>query len=61
MWQQLCASKFEVCLFHTASLVAFFGALCVSELIVQSKADRYYRALLFQDVQFRETGVRIKL
>lgn len=39
----------------------FGGALCVSELLAQSKADNEYRALLLQDVQFIDTGVRIKL
>lgn len=37
-------------LFHAAALVAFFGALHISELVVQSKADAVKRALQRGDI-----------
>lgn len=36
-WGTMCTSTYEGCLFHAASLLVFFGALRVSELVVSSK------------------------
>lgn len=52
VWSSVCSSSFEGSLFHAASLLAFFGALRVSELVLTSKNDLLGRALSFQDLQF---------
>lgn len=51
-WAVVCTSPYEAVLFHAAALVAFFGALRISELVAQSKSDQSTWALLAQDVRF---------
>lgn len=48
-WPAICSSQFKIALLHVASLVAFFGALRVSEL--EAKKDTSDRALRLQDVE----------
>lgn len=47
---QLCVSFWEVQLFSVATLVAFFGAFRISELLVASRTDGRCRALAISDV-----------
>lgn len=54
-WHRICSNEFEVSLFHAASLVTFFCALRISELVALSKSDRLMRDLFFQDVWFSDT------
>lgn len=60
-WSKVCSDLFEACLFHTAALVALFGALCISELVAHSKEDQCMRNLLFQDAQFSDFGVVLRV
>lgn len=57
----ICKSSYEASLFYAAALVAFFGALRISELVAQSRAQQRSGALLFQDVHFTDVGVNLGL
>lgn len=59
--EAICRSKFETRLFHAVALVPFFGVLRISELVAQSKSASQDRALLYQYVQFTESGVTIRV
>lgn len=52
-WGSICTSAYEECLFHTAALLAFLGALRISELVAGSKWDKSGRALEVDDVSQR--------
>ncbi|XP_060089026.1 integrase/recombinase xerD homolog [Heteronotia binoei] len=56
-WPAICSSTFEAALFHAASLVAFFGALRISELVMQSKTDFSMWALQAGDVKIDQGQV----
>lgn len=49
-WGGVCTSDYEICLFHTTSLVAFFAALRFSELVASSRTDKSARVLPWGDV-----------
>lgn len=61
VWREICKSDFEAALFHSAALVAFFGALRISELIARSKSDSTRKALQRGDVAFTEGTVSIRI
>ena len=58
-WRTLCRDEYEISLFHAASLIAFFGALRISELVAQGKADKVRAALQWGDVKVQ--GARVEL
>ncbi|XP_054850615.1 uncharacterized protein LOC129340074 [Eublepharis macularius] len=60
-WGEICSSGYECQLFHATSLTAFFGALRVSELVVQSQRDSSGRALSACDIQFMGGKVLIRI
>ncbi|KAJ7315832.1 hypothetical protein JRQ81_001994, partial [Phrynocephalus forsythii] len=45
VWVQICTDQFEALLLHASSLVAFFAALRVSDLVAHSKTDNSWVAL----------------
>lgn len=47
--QGICKSEYKVKLFHLDALVAFFGALRISELVARSHTEQHVTALLGQD------------
>ncbi|XP_067320361.1 integrase/recombinase xerD homolog [Anolis sagrei] len=58
-WAQVCSSSYEQLLFHSAALIAFFGALRVSELVATGKTDGSLKALLLSDVKLTQQGLQI--
>lgn len=46
-------------MFHAASLIAFFAALRISELVASSKTDKSGRALDLGDVSVHDSQVHI--
>lgn len=58
-WAVLGTNAFEATLFHAAALVAFFGALRVSELMACSRTDGSGWALKVTDVQLRPGSVQL--
>lgn len=48
----VCSSLYERSLFHAASFLALYGALCVSVLVPASKMDAFGKALKLGDVSF---------
>lgn len=60
-WGAVCNSEYEAALFHAAALIAFFGALRVSELVASSKRDTSDRALHLDDVILGTNTILIKI
>lgn len=58
-WDSVCSSEYEKILFHSAALLAFFGAFRIGELVAQSKGDRSNRALLVGDVVLSDDTIRV--
>lgn len=52
----ICHKVFEVALIRAAFLLAFFGALRISELVAQSKSDSSGWALQLADVECLEVA-----
>lgn len=46
IWGSLCTNQYEATLFNVSTLVAFCGALCISELVVSSLKEKSNHALL---------------
>uniref|UniRef100_A0ABM5GIN9 Uncharacterized protein isoform X1 n=1 Tax=Pogona vitticeps TaxID=103695 RepID=A0ABM5GIN9_9SAUR len=61
LWRLLCKDRYEESLFRAAALMAFFGALRISELVALGKRDVSRRALQLDDVTVRDGQVRIRL
>lgn len=61
VWPLLCANEYEASLFQAATLVAFFGAFRISELVGASKADKSCTALQRKDAQIFEDRVILHL
>ncbi|KAJ7329210.1 hypothetical protein JRQ81_015384 [Phrynocephalus forsythii] len=57
VWPRVCSTSYEVALFQAATLVAFFAALRVSELLAQSKTDNSLYALLWSDMALEQDQV----
>ena len=51
MWTDLCRDEYEASLFQAATLVTFWGAFRISEVIAGGKSDRSHVALQLSDVQ----------
>lgn len=49
-WAHICANEYEVSLFRAASLLAFFGAFRIGELVAACKTDESRAALQLSDV-----------
>ena len=45
LWGSLCRDRYEEALFHAAALLAFFGAMRISELVAAGKSDVSQKAL----------------
>ena len=58
-WVSLCRSEYERALFRVASLLAFFGALRVSELVAAGKEDKSRVALQLRDVFLGEDSLEV--
>ncbi|XP_078242407.1 integrase/recombinase xerD homolog isoform X1 [Pogona vitticeps] len=58
-WIKLCKDQYESALFKAATLVAFFGALRVSELVAMGRADTSCMALQLKDVLLQDGLLRI--
>ncbi|XP_078243486.1 integrase/recombinase xerD homolog [Pogona vitticeps] len=61
LWGTLCRDRYEEALFHAAALLAFFGAMRISELVASGKGDVSKKALQMEDVAVEEGQVRIRL
>lgn len=59
VWRRVCRTEYEMALFHAAALVAFFGALRVSELVAGSRSDRPGTALQLGDVSMWEERISL--
>ena len=60
-WAKLCSSNYEQCLFHATALVTFFFFFLISEVVAASKADKAGRCLMWDDLQFEDNGIRLRL
>lgn len=60
-WQGLCSLAYEARLFHAAALLAFFGALRISELVAASKGHTSSRALFFHDLKMGRRSVEVNI
>ena len=58
-WGSLCRDDYERALFKVASLIAFFGAFRVSELVAAGKEDRSGLALQQRDVLLGDNGLEL--
>ncbi|KAJ7324610.1 hypothetical protein JRQ81_017630, partial [Phrynocephalus forsythii] len=56
-WPVVCDGPVKAALFRAAALVAFFAALRISELLVSSKSDLSYTALLRSDLSWLPEGL----
>ena len=61
LWGSLCSDKYEEALFHAAALVAFFGAMRISELVALGKRDMSRRALQLDDIIIHNGQLRIRI
>ena len=61
LWGVLCKDRYEESLFRAAALMAFFGALRISELVALGKRDVSRRAVQLEDVTVQDGQVRIRL
>ncbi|XP_078240223.1 integrase/recombinase xerD homolog [Pogona vitticeps] len=61
LWGLLCRDRFEEVLIRAAALLAFFGAMRISELVASGKRDISKKALQMDDVIAEEGQVRIRL
>ena len=57
----ICRDTFEVALFRAASLLTFFGALRISEVVAAGKGNASTLALQWHDVMLEEDSVRIHI
>lgn len=60
-WGSVCSFPYEIALFHVASLIAFFGALRVGELMASSKKHGSRRALTLEDVQILSNSLEVRI
>uniref|UniRef100_A0ABM5EUS7 Integrase/recombinase xerD homolog n=1 Tax=Pogona vitticeps TaxID=103695 RepID=A0ABM5EUS7_9SAUR len=60
-WGALCRDKYEESLFRAAALLAFFGAMRISELVALGRNDVSRRALQLEDVAVWDGQVRVRL
>ena len=60
-WESLCRDLYEAALFKAAALIAFFGALRVSELVAMGKADASRQALQQGDVIIHDNCLKITI
>ncbi|KAJ7324885.1 hypothetical protein JRQ81_017905 [Phrynocephalus forsythii] len=60
-WPRVCRDASEVSLFRAASLLAFFGALRVSEMVAASWGDKSFRALTVTDVTITTTCLTVRV
>ncbi|XP_054850300.1 vomeronasal type-2 receptor 26-like [Eublepharis macularius] len=60
-WGAICSSGYEARLIHMAALVAFLGALCISELVVQSKVNESGHALMAWDIKLEYRSVSLTI
>ena len=60
-WVNICRNNFEISLFRATFLVAFFGALWVSEVVAASKADKLQVALQKEDIQVVDSKIYIHI
>ena len=58
-WVLMCRDKYEIRLFHAASLIAFFSFLRISELVAGGKVDKAKLALQWWDVKVPEGRVKL--
>ena len=58
-WEVLCRDDYEVTLFKAASLLTFFRALRISEVVASGKGDRIKVALQWQEVRVVDGVVQI--
>ena len=61
LWGSLCKDSYEEALFHAAVLVAFWGAMWISELVALGKGDTSRKALQLEDVVVQEGQVKIRI
>ena len=57
----LCRDEYEKALFNSASLIAFFGALRIRELVAGNKADKSKLALQWKNVKVLDRRVELQL
>ena len=57
LWGEICRDDYEIALFHAAAVIAFFGAMRISELVALSKTDVSGRALQWGDVSLQKGRV----
>lgn len=60
-WGLVCNSEYESRLFHVASLVAFFAALWISELVASNKMDESEKALQWGNILLHDNKVMIHI
>ncbi|KAJ7317030.1 hypothetical protein JRQ81_003192 [Phrynocephalus forsythii] len=56
-WRGICRDEYEQALMRAASLVAFFGAFRISELVAAGKFDTSRTALQVSDLRWQEGSV----
>ncbi|XP_053144071.1 uncharacterized protein LOC128347973 isoform X1 [Hemicordylus capensis] len=61
LFNDICFSNFEVRLLRASCLVAFFGALRISELVASSRSDTSARALQWGDARVERDKVELRL
>uniref|UniRef100_A0ABM5GDC1 Integrase/recombinase xerD homolog n=1 Tax=Pogona vitticeps TaxID=103695 RepID=A0ABM5GDC1_9SAUR len=61
LWGVVCGDGYEKVLFHAAALVAFFGAMRISELVALGKGDVSRNALQFDDVMVQGEQVVVRI
>ncbi|XP_078240222.1 integrase/recombinase xerD homolog [Pogona vitticeps] len=61
LWGTICKDGYEKVLFRAASLVAFFGAMRISELVALSKSDDSRSALQRADVRIQNDQIILRI
>nr|XP_020646057.1 uncharacterized protein LOC110077393 [Pogona vitticeps] len=61
LWGLVCRDDYEKALLQAAALIAFFGAMRISELVALGKGDVSRKALQFEDVIVQEDQVIIRI
>ena len=60
-WGTVCRDDYERALFQAAALVAFFGAMRISELVALGKGDVSRKALQYEDVMVMGDQIIIRI
>uniref|UniRef100_A0ABM5GIP4 Uncharacterized protein isoform X2 n=1 Tax=Pogona vitticeps TaxID=103695 RepID=A0ABM5GIP4_9SAUR len=60
-WGRICTDRYEESLFRAAALLAFFGAMRISELVALGKKDVSRKALQLDDVTVWDDQVKVRL